>query len=67
MLKSFCAGMLLAAAAASGAGTTPALTQDAVAIPQLINYQGKLTDAAGNPLNTTVDMTFNIYDGTTGI
>ena len=31
-------------------------------IPQLINYQGYLTDSGGNPLNGTVDMVFSIYD-----
>jgi len=32
------------------------------AIPQTINYQGYLTDSAGDPVNGTVDMTFRIYD-----
>ncbi len=31
------------------------------AIPQLINYQGKLTTPDGNPLDTTVAITFGIY------
>ena len=35
-------------------------------IPQLINYQGKLTDASGVPLDTTVSMTFTVYDDSTG-
>lgn len=30
--------------------------------PTAISYQGYLTNAAGNPLDTTVGMTFNIYD-----
>jgi hypothetical protein len=30
-------------------------------IPRLINYQGMLTDDAGNPLNATVSITFKIY------
>ncbi len=32
------------------------------AVPQLVNYQGYLTDPAGNPLDTTVAMTFTLYD-----
>jgi hypothetical protein len=31
-------------------------------IPQIINYQGHLTDAAGVPLNDIYDMAFAIYD-----
>ncbi len=31
-------------------------------VPELINYQGRLTDALGSPLDTTVSMTFTIYD-----
>jgi hypothetical protein len=45
----------------------PGTGQDAVTIPQLLNYQGKLTDAGGNPLNITTDMTFRIYDGLTQV
>ncbi|HUT56127.1 MAG TPA: putative metal-binding motif-containing protein [bacterium] len=34
----------------------------AQSVPQLINYQGRLTDAAGHPLNgVTVDLTFTFY------
>lgn len=35
-------------------------------IPQLINYQGKLTNVSGIPLDTTVSMTFTVYDASTG-
>ena len=31
-------------------------------VPQLMNYQGRLTDSAGMPLDTTVSMTFTIYN-----
>lgn len=31
-------------------------------VPQLINYQGKLTDSVGNPLNETTQVDFAIYD-----
>lgn len=34
-------------------------------VPQLINYQGRLTDGSGNPLDTTVAMVFSIYDAPT--
>jgi len=32
------------------------------AVPHLINYQGKVTDKGGNPLNGSYDITFRIYD-----
>ena len=32
-------------------------------IPQLINYQGVITDASGNTYNGQKTITFNIYDG----
>jgi hypothetical protein len=35
----------------------------AFAVPPHVNYQGYLTDDAGNSLDTTVSMTFTIYDG----
>ena len=34
----------------------------ALAVPEVINYQGYLTDAGGNPLNGDVAITFSIYD-----
>ncbi len=34
-------------------------------VPQVINYQGHLTDSAGTPLDTTIGMTFTIYDAAT--
>ena len=33
----------------------------------LVNYQGRLTDSGGDPLDTTVSMTFAIYAQMTGI
>ncbi len=36
------------------------------AIPHLINYQGKLTDSEGVPLNGTHNITFRIYDQSGG-
>lgn len=41
------------------------LVSAAFAAPQKVNFQGKLTDAAGNPINTSVSMTFTIYDHAT--
>jgi hypothetical protein len=35
-------------------------------VPQVINYQGYLTDASGNPANDTFPMIFGIYDVPTG-
>jgi hypothetical protein len=35
-------------------------------VPKMINYQGKLTDAVGNPQNDTIDMTFRICDAAIG-
>lgn len=36
------------------------------AIPHLINYQGRLTDAGGSPLNGAYQITFWIYDAESG-
>jgi len=44
----------------------PAVETDAISIPQLINYQGKLTDGAGNPVNTPQNMTFKLFAESTG-
>ena len=35
-------------------------------VPPLINYQGQLTDASGNPQTGTKKLEFNIYDASTG-
>lgn len=34
--------------------------------PSLVSYQGQLTDGLGNPLDTTVSITFRIYDAASG-
>ncbi len=36
------------------------------AVPNLINYQGRLTDAVGQPQTGTPTLTFNIYTGQSG-
>jgi hypothetical protein len=36
------------------------------AVPRLINYQGKLTDKEGNPLDGAFDITFRLYDAAAG-
>ena len=35
------------------------------ALPHLINYQGRLTDTNGAPLNGSYNITFRIYDALT--
>jgi hypothetical protein len=39
----------------------------AAGVPQLMNYQGRLSNDAGTPLDTTVSMEFAIYDDSTGM
>jgi len=34
-------------------------------VPHLLNYQGRLTDSEGTPLNGTYELTFRIYDAET--
>jgi len=41
------------------------MTYDAAAVPQIMNYQGRLTDDQGQPITNTVLMTFTIYDAET--
>jgi hypothetical protein len=63
----FC--LLLLGGAFFAAGTRPQKAgTDAIAVPRLINYQGKLTDpATGNPVpDGSYDLTFAIYDTATG-
>jgi len=35
-------------------------------VPELMNYQGRLTGPGGEPLDTTVSMTFSIYEDSVG-
>src|SRR5512136_444930 len=41
-------------------------TASAATVSQSITYQGKLTDAAGNPLTGTYSVRFSLYDVSTG-
>lgn len=40
--------------------------QGVAGVPQMINYQGSLSRPDGTPLDTTVSMTFKLYDAATG-
>jgi hypothetical protein len=40
--------------------------QGLAAVPQLINYQGFLTDSDGSPLDTVMSITFRLYDAPSG-
>ncbi|MBU1737103.1 MAG: hypothetical protein KKG35_03105 [Proteobacteria bacterium] len=42
------------------------LTVTAGAVPNLISYQGILNDGGGNPISSTVSITFKIYDVPSG-
>ena len=42
------------------------LTSLAFAVPSEMNYQGKVTDAVGDPLDGTYDMRFRLYNALTG-
>ena len=44
----------------------PNLTVSPTDVPQMINYQGVLTDDTGTPVDGVVSMTFTIYDAATG-
>jgi hypothetical protein len=54
---------LLWVAGVAGAGP---LASNGGSVPRLINYQGRLTDAAGNPLTGSYNMTFCLYEVATG-
>ncbi len=48
------------------AAVLAASTTATAGVPQMINYQGRLTDSTGSPLDTNVAMTFRIYRSFTG-
>jgi hypothetical protein len=43
------------------------VTSVTAAVPQLINYQGRLTNSIGAPLDTTVALIFQIYADSNGV
>ena len=49
-----------------GGGRLIASTLASGNIPELMNFQGYLTDAGGSPLSGAYDLTFRIYDASTG-
>lgn len=59
--------VLLVCVAFAARTDAPKLGTDAISVPQLINYQGKLTDASGGALTGNYNMTFKIYDGATEV
>ncbi|MFC1979725.1 hypothetical protein ACFLVS_02495 [Chloroflexota bacterium] len=49
-----------------GIVASPLLAGGAPLLESAINYQGQLTDSAGNPLSGTYDMEFQIWNLATG-
>ena len=45
-----------------GATLLGLISSVAYAVPMMTNYQGTLQDTSGSPLNTSVSMTFSLYD-----
>ena len=58
--------LTLALAAVAGGGRLLANTLLLPASPEVMNYQGYLTDGSGNPHTGTVDLVFVLYDAPTG-
>lgn len=61
----FTTTMILMLVWAQTAGAFPSLDTSA-ASTNTIAYQGRLADSGGNPLTTTVNMTFRLYNAATG-
>src|SRR5215212_3311840 len=59
-------GALLAVALLVGAGRLLASTLAPDAVPELVNYQGYLTDSGGAPVSGTVTLQFRIWDASSG-
>ena len=53
------AAMLFVYGVRAAPGKAPAASGST---PGVLSYQGQLTDAAGNPVNGNVDITFRLYD-----
>jgi hypothetical protein len=56
--------LLAGSAGAISNVSNPVAGQDAISIPKLIHYQGKLTDLDGVPITGTRNMVFRLYVGT---
>lgn len=59
-------GFFSAAVAALFMVLTLAANPARAAVPELVNFQGKLTDSAGTPVTTSVPMVFKFYTTATG-
>jgi hypothetical protein len=59
-------GALLAMVTLLGAGRLLASMHASDAVPELVNYQGFLTDSGGNPVSNTVTLQFSIWDASSG-
>jgi hypothetical protein len=59
-------GLLAILLAVSGVIASPPMGAGDPPVESKINYQGQLTDSAGNPLNDTYDMEFLFYDSAAG-
>jgi hypothetical protein len=60
----WCSGVL-AQEAARETETNP-LTDKAAAVPSTIDFQGRLHDSGGSPVNATLSITFSLYDVLSG-
>lgn len=60
------AGLVAIFLAASGVVASPPPGTGDPPVESKINYQGQLTDSAGNPLTGTYDMEFQFWDSATG-
>jgi hypothetical protein len=65
IVAAFCCLILFGLALAAQPGVSKAET-DAISVPTLVNYQGKLTDAAGSPVNGLRDLKFELFPTLTG-
>ncbi len=54
-------GQTCAPLSAEEGKAAPVLKTSGISVPEVINYQGSLRDAVGNPLAGSFDMTFYIY------
>jgi len=59
-------GLLAVLVAATGVIASPPSAADDPPVASQINYQGQLTDSAGNPLNGSYDMEFQFWNDPTG-